>query len=477
MSRSENNMYLGEEKIYKLLLKFSIPCILSLLVSSLYNIVDQIFIGNSELGYLGNAATTVVFPITVIAVAFAWCFGDGAASYLSICQGKKDTKNIHKSIGSCITALFIISIIFVLICALNMDNILYLFGASEATIEYARSYCIIILCAMPIYMLMNMMNSMIRADGSPGYAMAAMCAGAIINIILDPIFIFVFKMGIEGAAYATIIGQTVTFIVTLIYFIKPKSFKLSLSSFIPDFKLLGDIIKLGASTFITQMAIVITTLVCNMMLVKYGALSKYGQDIPIAVIGIAMKVFTIVINIVVGIVLGGQPIIGFNYGARNYKRVKETYKIILLLTLAVGSLSTAIFLLCPQVIINLFGAESELYNEFAVITFRTFLSMITCSCVIKMTSIFFQAVGHTVKATVASLARDILCFVPLAIILPLKLGVIGILLAAPIADFISILIAIGFSISFLKSLSKGDEDETLDDRRAEEGQLKLRGQE
>lgn len=204
MENQNENNYLGEEKILKLLLKFSIPCILSLLINSLYNIVDQIFIGNSEIGYLGNAATTVVFPITIISLAFAWCFGDGTAAFLSLCQGRKDTKNVHKAVGNSILVTFIISILFVIICFNFMDKILYLFGASNVTINLAHDYFMIILAAIPVYMLGNTLNAIIRADGSPAFSMASTLSGAIINMILDPIFIFVLKLGIKGAVWATI---------------------------------------------------------------------------------------------------------------------------------------------------------------------------------------------------------------------------------------------------------------------------------
>ena len=233
-----NNKYLGKEKVSKLLLKFSIPCILSLLISSLYNIVDQIFIGNSELGYLGNAATSIVFPITIISVAFAWAIGDGSAAFLSLCQGRKDTKNAHIAIGNGILINFIISIIFVLLGFLFMDNLLFLFGASEVTLPIAQDYFKIILIFIPVYMMANGMNAIIRADGSPGFSMASTLIGAITNIILDPIFIFVFKWGIAGAAWATVIGQCLSLIVSIIYFTKTKTFKLGWSSFKVNFGIL-----------------------------------------------------------------------------------------------------------------------------------------------------------------------------------------------------------------------------------------------
>ena len=454
MGETRESTYLGEEKISKLLLKYSIPCILSLLIGSLYNIVDQIFIGNSEMGYLGNAATTVVFPLTVMAMAFAWCFGDGAAAYVSIAQGKKDTKDLHRCVANTFAAIVICSLLFCGVCALFMDPILFAFGASEASIGMARIYFVIIMAAMPFNMLMNTMNGVIRADGSPAYSMASLLVGAILNIILDPIFIFVFKWGIEGAAYATILGQIVSFLISTAYFFRSKSFRLKLESFRPDFKVLIEVIKLGFSTFITQLSIVIVTLVCNIMLVKYGVASEYGQDIPIAVVGIAMKVFTIVINIIVGIILGGQPILGYNYGAKNYKRVKETFLMILIPSVIVGIIATLIFELCPEVVINLFGSESELYTEFAVMTFRIYLALVACTCFIKLTSIFFQALGEPSKAAIISLVRDIICFVPLVMFLPKSMGITGVLWAAPVADIIGFSIAVTFVIRFFKGLEK-----------------------
>ncbi len=451
---NESNKFLGEEKVSKILFKFAVPCILSLLISSLYNIVDQIFIGNSSLGYLGNAATGIVFPITIISMAFAWCFGDGSAAYLSLCQGRKDTKNAHKAIGNNILFTFIISLIFVLICFLGMDKILFAFGASETTINLAKDYFTIILSFIPIYMLTNSFTSIIRADGSPMYSMIATLIGAIINIILDPIFIFSFNMGIKGAAWATIIGQVISFLITYSYIFKTKTFKLFFKSLKPDFKVFKNVIKLGISTFITQIAIVIISLVCNVMLAKYGALSKYGPDIPIAVIGIVMKVFSIVINIVVGLIVGAQPILGYNYGAKKYNRVKEAFSLVCKLTIIVGLIATLVFELCPQVIINIFGNQSDLYNEFAVMTFRIFLMLVMVTCFIKMVSIFFQAVGQPVKSALVSLVRDIVFFVPLVLVLPNFLEIKGILYAAPIADFLGLIVSILTLIIFFNHMGK-----------------------
>lgn len=466
MNQSKNSQFLGTEKIEKLMLKFSIPCVLSLLVSALYNIVDQIFIGNSELSALGNAATGVVFPIFIIAQAFAWCFGDGCAAFLNICQGKKDTQSAHKAIGTGIIITLFASIVLIAIFFPLKTQLLTLFGASKNSIGMAIEYFNIILAFFPIYMLSNMINAVIRADGSPSWSMASMLIGAIINIILDPVFIFGLNWDMKGAALATVIGQVASFVISFIYLLRTKTFKLTKKSFIPDFKAFAGALKLGTSSFITQMTIVIISLVCNIMLAKYGAMSHYGVDIPIAIIGIESKVFTVVINLVVGIVLGCQPIIGYNMGARNYGRVKKLYKSILLCTVVIGIASTLLFELAPRAVVGIFGTPTNIPNPedywiFAEKTFRIFLSLVTFTCIIKMTSIFFQAVGKPIQAVISSMIRDIICFIPLILILPKSLGVEGILFAAPIADFIAMIVAAILTIAFLRSM-KTEQTKTQD---------------
>lgn len=449
------------------MVKFSIPCVLSLLVSALYNIVDQIFIGNSELSALGNAATGVVFPIFIIAQAFAWCFGDGCAAYLNICQGKNDSGSAHKSIGTGITITLICGIILMAVFYPLKTQILTLFGASENSIDMAVEYFNLILAFFPIFMLANMMNAVIRADGTPAWSMASMLAGALTNIVLDPVFIFGAKWGMFGAALATVIGQTVSFVITLIYFFRTKTFKLKLKSFIPDMKNFSGALQLGASSFITQMTIVIISLVCNIMLAKYGAVSQYGIDIPIAIIGIESKVFTVVINLVVGIVLGCQPIISYNMGAKNYDRVKELYRKILFCTVVIGLASTLLFELAPRAVVGMFGTPTNIPNpddywRFGELTFRIFLCLVTFTCTIKMTSIFFQAVGKPIRAVVASMIRDIICFIPLIIILPLFFGIEGILFAAPAADLIAMIVAAALTVTFMKTLKGTHSEETTE---------------
>ena len=452
-----SNKYLGEEKISKLLVKFSIPCVMGLLISALYNIVDQIFIGNSSLGYLGNAATGVSFPVICIANAFAWCVGDGAASYLSISSGRKDADSAHKCIGTGITVTTIISIILSIVCLIFAEPLMLLFGASDQTLGLATEYFVIVSAFFVFYLLLNVMNSMIRADGSPKYAMLAMLLGAVTNIILDPIFIFALDWGIKGAAWATVIGQISSFIMCVLYFRKPKSFKLQKTSFIPNVSILKNVVSLGAATFINQISITVMSVVSNMILSHYGELSVYGKDIAISVFSIQTKVYTVCCSIVIGIVLGGQPIFGYNYGAGKIDRVKKTYKTVLLLTLLVGGLSTLIFQLKPELIINIFGSGNALYQEFAIKTFKIYLSLMTVTCLVKMTAIFFQSIGKSVHAVVASLIRDIVCFVPLVIILSelwetgaAGEGINGILYAAPISDAVSVVVIVLLTVSFFR---------------------------
>ena len=450
---------LGQEKIGKLLVKFSIPCVMGLLISAFYNIVDQIFIGNSELGYLGNAATGVSFPVICIANAFAWCVGDGAASFLSICAGRGDADRAHKCVGTGITVTTGISIVLMAVCLIWARPFMALFGASDQTLDMAVEYFRIVAAFFPFYLLMNVMNSMIRADGSPAYAMIAMLTGAVINIILDPVFIYGLHWGIAGAAWATVIGQVMSFLVCAAYFFKPKTFRLTGRSFLPDGKVLRSIIALGGATFITQLSIVVLSLVSNMMLAKYGGLSKYGPDIPISVFSIQSKVYTVVCNIVVGIVLGGQPIFGYNYGAGNMDRVRKAYRLVLGATLIVGTVAVLLFELWPQGVIHIFGAGDALYQEFAVKTFRIYLSLTVVTCLVKMTAVFFQSIGKSVNAIIASLVRDILCFTPLALFLPVLLeqakpgsGIDGILYAAPIADLVALAVIVCLTVAFFRKL-------------------------
>jgi putative MATE family efflux protein len=464
MNKTQDNIALGKSNINRLMLRFSIPCILSLLISSLYNIVDQMFIGNSELSTLGNAATGVVFPVFIIAQAFAWCLGDGCAAYMNIYQGKKDDQGVHLALGGSITMAFLSGLLMIIVMYPIKVPMLTLFGATENTMAYAIEYFDIVLAMMPIYILCAMMNSIIRADGSPAWSMIAMLSGAVTNIILDPVFIFGLRMGMTGAALATVIGQGVTFIATLIYFTRTRTFKLTKKSFIPRVGAVGKVVSLGISTFVTQIAIVLVAVLCNVQFAKYGAMSEYGADIPIAVIGIQSKIFTVVINIVVGVVLGCQPIISYNMGAGNYDRVRELYKKIMLLTVATGLVFTLLFELVPGAILGMFGVPSNIPNpaeywKFGEKILRIFLSLITIGCMVKMNSIFFQAVGKPVYALVSSMIRDVACFIPLMFILPAISPSIELLLyAAPISDLIAMSVTAGLSVTFIRSLKVAEQN-------------------
>ena len=458
------NQYLAEERISKLLLRFSIPCIMSLLVSSLYNIVDQIFIGRG-VGYLGNGATNVVFPITIISLAIALMLGDGSAAYLSLCQGKKDTKSGNKSMGNVVMLLLASGILMAVLFVIFKSQILIAFGATPNNLSYANEYFDFIILGIPFFVIGNGLNSIIRADGSPQFAMITTLAGCVINVILDPVAIFALHMGMKGAAIATIAGQIVTAVCGIFYILfKAKSFKLSLKNMIPDMDIIRRFVPLGISSFLTQISIVVIMGVMNNILVKYGAMSKYGADIPLTVVGIVMKVFQIVVSICIGIAAGSQPIVGYNYGAGQYRRVKELFTTIIKAEAIVGAISLFMFEVFPLQITSIFGSEDGLYNEFAVLSFRVFLSMIILTCIQKSTSVFLQSLGKPVMSMGLSLLRDFILSVPLAIILPMFFGVEGALLSGPVADIVTtvaVLIMAHITIKELDEKSMDSAEEGL----------------
>ena len=417
----ETGNYLGTEKTGKLLAKFCIPCIASLIISCLYNIVDQIFVGNG-VGYLGNAATGVIFPITVIGWGMSLFFGDGAAAYLSVSLGKNETEKIHQGIGNSILFSFLSGVVIILISYVWGDGLLRLIGATDATLALAHDYGFIIYIMMPLAMTQNTLASIIRADGSPRYAMGAMIVGAMINIVGDPVAIFVLGMGIRGAAYATILGQFVSFVLCALYLTKSRTFRLRTDSFKPDLAQLGQIMALGTSSLLTQLSIVVITVVNNILLVKYGAVSPYGADIPLAAFVVIMKLFQIVLNIAIGIAAGAQPIVGYNYGARNFDRVRELLKAVLKWTACVGIVCMLLFEAFPGAFIRLFGSDGDLYMEFAVRCLRIYLLLILFTCVQKVCAIFLQSIGRAEAAAPLAVLRDVLLIV-FSIIVPVFAGV------------------------------------------------------
>ena len=458
MENEEN--ILGKEKIGKLIRKFSIPCIISLLVNSLYNIVDQIFIGWG-VGYLGNGATNVVFPLTMICLAFSLMFGDGASAYLSLKLGEKKKEEAGKGVANGIAMSVIIALIMCIITLGFLPQLLNVFGCTDNLREYALKYGYIIAIGLPFMMIGTTLNSIIRADGNPKYAMTSMVLGAILNTILDPIFIFVFKMGVEGAAIATVISQILTFIINICYIKKFKSVTLNKESFKIKASVARKVAMLGISSFITQMSIVVVMAFENNLLGKYGGQSKFGSEIPITVLGIVMKISQILNSIIIGIAAGAQPIIGYNYGAGKYDRVKRTLKTVLGLSVIISTIAFILFQTIPDKLISIFGSGDANYMEFACIAFRTYLMLVICNGIQIPSGIFFQAIGKSVKSAVLSLSRQILFLIPAMVTFGKLWGIDGILYAGPFADGLAFLIASTLLILEVKHLRNNENKETV----------------
>lgn len=442
---------LGTAPVGKLVMKYAVPSVISLLVNSLYNIVDQIFIGQG-VGYLGNAATNIIFPIVVIAFAFALLIGDGAAAYLSLKLGQGQTGEARRGVGNALLLLIIFGVGFMLVGIFFLEPLVRVFGATENSMPYAMDYGRIIVMGLPFVVVGTGLNSCIRAGGSPKVAMISMIAGAVTNTILDPIFIFVFGWGVQGAAWATIIGQILTFVISATYLPRIKAVKIKRE----DIKLVPKTAKIlmgyGISSFITQIAVTVAILVANNMLVQYGAQSVYGPDIPLAAFGIVMKVNQILLSFMIGFGLGAQPIVGFNYGAGHGDRVIKAYKISVICATLVAVVGFVLFQFFPQSIINLFGSEDGLYNQFAQESFRVFLMLCLLNGFQMVSGIFFQALGKPVKSAFITLSRQLLLLVPAMLILPNFLGVEGVLWAGPVADGIAFLIALLLAIGEMKHL-------------------------
>lgn len=448
---------LGKEKIGKLMRKFSIPCIISMLVNSLYNIVDQIFIGWG-VGYLGNGATNIVFPLNMICLAFALMIGDGTSAYLSLKLGEKKKDEAKRGVANGILTSILISIVFFVVILALLPQLLNLFGCTEALRPYALDYGFIIAIGLPFMMVGTTLNSIIRADGSPKYSMVSMVSGALLNTILDPIFIFVFNMGVKGAAIATIVSQVLTFILNICYIKRFKSVKLDKKDFKLNRKAVGKLLSLGISSFITQMSIVFVMAAENNMLKKCGANSEFGSEIPITVLGIVMKISQILNSIILGIAVGAQPIIGYNYGAGKNDRVKETLKKVLGLSIIVSTIAFILFQTIPDKLIAIFGSGDEKYIEFACLAFRTYLMLCIFNGVQIPSGIFFQAIGKSVISAILSVSRQIVLLIPAMIILGNIFGVHGVLSAGPIADGIAFVIALTLIIREVRKLGKKSQE-------------------
>ncbi len=446
------NATLGTEKIGKLMGKYAVPCIISLLVGALYNIVDQIFIANADyLGSFGNAANTVVFPLTVVALAIAVMIGDGCCAFVSISLGKGQGHDARKSVGNAVVMTLGASLLLTAIYLIFGDSIIAMFGGTvnEETFRYSKEYFFYISLGIPFYMFGQAMNPIIRADGSPKFAMICTLLGAAANIILDPIFIFVFRWGMMGAAVATVIGQVITAVLSLWYLCRMKLIRPCKSDFLLRAKISGKTLALGLTSLLSQISLVAAMAAINNMLRKYGALddifsqSQYAQ-IPMAVVGIVMKFFQIVISIVVGMAAGCIPIVGFNMGAGKKSRVRALFTKLLLAEAAVGAVALLLVELFPGQLIAIFGAKNEsiYYTQFALRSFRIYLCMMIFACVNKGCFIFLQAMGKAFSSTLLSLVREVVFGVGFALLLPVFFGLDGVLYSMPLSDFLTFLVAV-----------------------------------
>ena len=465
-----NQSPLGTQKLGTLMREYCVPCIISLLVGALYNIVDQIFIANADyLGSFGNAANTVVFPLTVIALAVAVMLGDGCCAFVSISLGQKNTEKANRSVGNAVFLTVVSSLLLTAVYLIFDDGIISLFGAAvnEETYRLSKEYFFYITLGVPFYMFGQAMNPIIRADGSPGFAMASTLLGAAANIILDPVFIFAFQWGMTGAAVATVIGQIITAVLAVWYLFHTKTVKLSLPFLKLDSQVVRKTVTLGICSFLSQLSLVAAMAAINNMIRKYGALdpifgqSEYAQ-IPMAVVGIVMKFFQIVISIVVGMAAGCIPIVGYNVGAGLNKRVKSLFTRLLVCEASVGAVAFVIVEVFGKELIGIFGAsgESVYYTEFAVKAFRIYLCMIILACVNKAAFIFLQAMGKAVASTLISMIREILFGVGFALVLPVFFGLDGVLYSMPVSDALTFILSAVIIVMTYQQLSKKTESVT-----------------
>ena len=464
----ENQSYLATEKVGKLMGKYAVPCIISLLVGALYNIVDQIFIANADyLGSYGNAANTVVFPLTVIALGIAVMIGDGCCAFVSISLGEKKPENATRSVGNSILLCVISSIVLTAVYLIFMEPILTAFGGrvNAETFALSKEYFFWIALGIPFYMFGQAMNPIIRADGNPKFAMISTLAGAIINIILDPIFIFGFKWGMMGAAVATVIGQIATAVLAVWYLFRAKIIKPAKVDFNLKSKIVGKTLSLGLCSFLAQISLVAAMAAINNMIRKYGAMDAiFGQEqyaqIPMAVVGIVMKFFQIVISIVIGMAAGCIPLVGFNMGAKMHGRVKKLFSGLLIAEAIVGAVALVIVEFFPNALIQIFGAanESVYYTDFAVKAFRIYLCMMILACVNKATFIFLQAMGRAVESTMLSMVREIVFGVGFALLLPLFFGLDGVIYSMPVSDILTAVISVILIVRTYKQLDRAKQE-------------------
>ena len=467
MEQTEQSSFLGREKLGKLMLKYSVPCVISLLVAALYNIVDQIFIANaSYLGSYGNAANTVVYPLTVIALAVAVMIGDGCCAFVSLSLGKNRPEDARKSVANSVMLSIAAGILLCAVYLILSDPIITLFGGrvNNETFELSKEYFFWITLGIPFYMFGQAMNPIIRADGNPKFAMISTLAGAAANIILDPIMIFIFKWGMMGAAVATVIGQIITALLAVWYICNMKLAKPRKNDFTLHRGIVGRTLSLGICSFLSQFSLVLAMAAINNMIKKYGALDPiFGQaeyaQIPMAVVGIVMKFFQIVISASVGMAAGCIPIVGYNMGAGLKMRVKGLLTRLLAAEGILGFLAFLAVELLPRQLIAIFGASNEslYYTEFAVKCFRIYLCLVLLACINKAAFIFLQAMGKAVASTALSMIREVVFGVGFAILLPLRFGLDGVLYSMPVSDLLTAFVSAVVIISAYRQLRKPSE--------------------
>lgn len=448
-----NENPLGTKPVGTLLQKYAIPSIVAMLVGALYNIVDQFFIGQ-KIGELGNAATNVAFPLTTSCVAIALLLGIGAAAAfnLTIGEGNKDKAVYY--VGNAVTMLFLMGTALCILTQVFLTPLLKFFGSPDNVLDYARTYTRITSIGFPFIIMSNGCGHLIRADGSPKYAMTCNLSGAIINAILDPIFIFGLNMDMAGAALATVIGQVFSFLIAVSYLRRYKTVKILRQHMVPHWEYTGRILRLGAAPAFNQIAMMAVQIVMNKSLTYYGANSVYGESIPLACAGIVSKVNMVFFSVIIGISQGMQPIASFNYGARQFDRVKHVFKVALRADLAASIVAFLLFQLIPRPIISLFGAGSETYFAFAEAYFRIYMFFTFINCVQPISSNFFTAIGKPKKGVFISLTRQIIFLLPLILIFPLFWGINGIMYAGPTADFLAAAVSGALIIAELRHMGK-----------------------
>lgn len=447
----ENPM--GREPIGRLLLKFAVPSCISLIVNALYNIVDQIFIGRG-VGYLGNGATNVILPLVILNLAICILFGDGCAAYFSMQLGRNKKEDAAAGVGNAVICGLIVSIILCVLFQVFLKQFCCLAGATDNILPYALEYGRIIVAALPGVSIVVVMGSIIRADGSPNFAMAGLLVGCGINVLLDYIFVFPLQMGVKGAAWATVIGELVNAAMFFIYLFKFKCVALNRASFRLRKTYIREISRLGVSSFATQMAAVVIMIVMNQLLVFHGRNSKYGADIPMTAMGVTMKINQILLSIMTGIGAGALPIIGFNYGAKQYARAKQTMKLAFISAMLCGAIATFFFQVFPEQIVSIFGSESAMYVEFSVKCLRIYLALCVLDGINNVIPTCLQAVERPGYAVLSSMLRQIVFNLPPAFIIPLFLGVTGVLGNGPVATAAAFLVNIFILRKVVKSLEK-----------------------